>query len=164
MVGDVLSDAKAPKPRYFSASVFLPTKIYDIKHNFGYRTMYDQKLQSNQVNLQGLKSDSLVLFGGQNGATGSLVDGSSGGMLNDMWALRLANWSLPDNVYRQQEYMHKNCKWRLNAANTQRHDSCVSSTECELYDLLMLAWCDKVFEDDGSWHHFGYDMSRRSEI
>merc|ERR1711871_1267220 len=144
--GNVLSDGISPSARYLSASVFLPTKLYDIKHSFGYRSLYDEKIQSNQVNFEGLVADSFVVFGGQNGATGSIVDGSSGGYLNDMWALRLSNWSLPDNIYKQQKHMQKNCKWRLRAANTQRPDSCITSQECEFYDLLMLAWCDKVFE------------------
>ena len=47
--GNVLSDGISPPVRYLSASVFLPTKLYDIKHSFGYRSLYDEKIQSNQV-------------------------------------------------------------------------------------------------------------------
>ena len=35
----------------------------------------------------------ITIAGGVNGATGSIIDGSSGGMLNDMFMLRLTNYS-----------------------------------------------------------------------
>ena len=88
----------------------------------------------------------------------------SGGMLNDMWFLRFNNWSLPGNVYNQRVYMERSCKWRLRAAANQRHDDCVTSSNCDFYDLLMLAWCDLSFEGGVGYHHFDYTSSRRSEV
>jgi len=164
ILGNVLYKHTEPPPRYLGATVFIPSKTFDIKHSFGYRTLYDNPIISNSANFQGLVADSFVVFGGHNGATGSIVDGSSGGMLNDMWSLRLNNWSLPGNVYKQRVYMETNCKWRLNAAAQQRHDSCIKSTKCDFYDLLMLAWCDLSFEGDAGYHHYDYTSSRRSEV
>ena len=81
-----------------------------------------------------------------------------------MWSLRLNNWSLPDNIYKQRIHMETNCKWRLNAAAQQRHDECITSAQCDFYDLLMLAWCDLAFEGDSGYHHFDYSSARRSEV
>jgi hypothetical protein len=53
-------------------------KRFKVKNPYNYRVLYDHKLPSYQANFQGLSTDSLLLFGGYNGAAGSIVDGSSG--------------------------------------------------------------------------------------
>ena len=78
ILGNVLYKHTEPPPRYLGATVFIPSKTFDIKHSFGYRTLYDNPIISNSANFQGLVADSFVVFGGHNGATGSIVDGSSG--------------------------------------------------------------------------------------
>ena len=75
---NVLFRDTQPSSRYLAATAFIPSKTFNVKHSFGYRTLYDNPIISNSANFQGLVADSFVLFGGHNGATGSIVDGSSG--------------------------------------------------------------------------------------
>ena len=77
-IDNVLFRDTTPPPRYLGASVFIPSKTFNVKHSYGYRTLYDNPIMSNVANFQGLVSDSFIVFGGHNGATGSIVDGSSG--------------------------------------------------------------------------------------
>ena len=48
--------------------------------------LYDS-VASVRLNHQGTVSDSVLVMGGFDGATGSVLDGSSGGMLGDMWCV-----------------------------------------------------------------------------
>ena len=77
-IDNVLFRDTTPPPRYLGASVFIPSKTFNVKHSYGYRTLYDNPIMSNAANFQGLVSDSFIMFGGHNGASGSIVDGSSG--------------------------------------------------------------------------------------
>jgi hypothetical protein len=65
-------------------------------------------------------------------------------MLNDMWMLRLSNFSTELSRYRQTKYLEANCNWRESAASyTAGSHSCMDSdgSPCEFRDLIMLAWC-----------------------
>ena len=119
-----------------------------------YREHYDTPLPSTHSNYAGSNSDSVMMFGGHNGATGSFAGGEGGGMLNELWMLRLTNYSTSGTASRQESYRHKHCAWRYMPGNrtsgiTQGTRSCMSTTtttsgggaRCELRDMLLLAWC-----------------------
>ena len=110
-----------------------------------YRSFYDELIPSTQANFAGQIADSVFIFGGHNGATGSIVDGSSGGMLNDAWALRLGNWSIDGNRGAQAAYQFSYCQWRRNAKGIAQPNTCINlapKSSCELRDLLLLSWCE----------------------
>lgn len=128
-----------PIGRYLTNIVFVPSKSIKWRSNFSYRLLYDQKVVSTHSNFAGSLTDSLFMFGGHNGASGSIKDGSSGGMLNDMWTMRLSNWSIPRFRDTQVAYQHGQCNQGVN--RTSCFDS-GSYDPCELRDLLLVAWCN----------------------
>lgn len=145
-VPDTTIGAGIPAIRYLSGGVFIPSSAVHWEKSFSYRSLYDQHLPSIRSNYIGAMSDSIAMFGGFNGATGSTFDGSTGGLLNDMWMLRLANWSTPGNRADQQSYLKRNCAWRktdggISAGTT----SCMGSSLalCDLRDMLLYAWCSE---------------------
>jgi len=137
---------KTPLGRYLSSAVFIPSSCMRWRTQFSYRTLFDQRVKSTHANFAGSNADSLLLFGGHNGATGSMSDGSTGGMLNDMWQLRFANWSLPSNRENHNDYMARSCLWRTTGGSALDNSCLLGSTnaECKLRDLLLLAWCNNI--------------------
>lgn len=81
----------------------------------------------------------------------SVVDGSSGGFLNDAWMLRLSNYSTDGVRYAQQRYLDQHCRWRtgqsaVHSTTLEGTESCVrggNNAPCELRNLLLLPWCDQ---------------------
>lgn len=125
---------------------FVPSKNIKWKKQFSYRSLFDQYLRSTKTNYANANADTLMLFGGFDGATGSSYDGSNGGLLNDMWSLRLANFSTSGNRDAVNAYLSDNCQWRSGgSAASQGRLDCLSSSAmapCEYRDLMMLVWCD----------------------
>ena len=132
-----------PAGRYLSGVVFIPAGQMRWRRHFSYRSLFDQRVKSTHANFAGSLIDSLLVFGGHNGATGSLDDGSTGGMLNDMWQLRLSNWSLTSNREAKNAYVERYCAWRLSDSSSTSN-LCMSHTvgsRCELRELILLSWC-----------------------
>lgn len=141
-------DTDIPSIRYLSSFVFISSHVLNWKTKYTHYNLYKQLLlSSHRSNSQGSITDSLLLFGGFDGTTGSIYDGSSGGYLNDLWMLRLTNYSTLDIRNKQNNYLNNNCKWRKNynaLNNGYGTESCLSSIahiNCEWRDLLLLAWC-----------------------
>lgn len=137
-----------PNGRYLSSCVFIPSSSTSFPNVFSYRGLFDQRIASTLSNFAGAIADSIFLFGGANGATGSLYDGSSGGLLSDTWMLRLSNWSADGTRFKQQSYKDQHCKWRLainrTIDSTTNVYSCISNASlpsCHFRDLLLLSWC-----------------------
>jgi hypothetical protein len=137
--------SKIPATRYLSAMVFISAGQLSWKNSLPLRALYDQPSDSSRINYQGTISDSLMIFGGFDGASGSVYDGSSGGLLDDIWMLRLANWSTPGERFRQQRYLDSHCGWRSSrSAKDFGTESCLSTLNrmnCNFKDLIMLPWC-----------------------
>ena len=76
---DQSSGKTAPPGRYLSGMVFVSMNSFSWKRTWNYRALFDQLLGSTHANFLGSMSDSLLIYGGFNGATGSMEDGSSGG-------------------------------------------------------------------------------------
>lgn len=152
-----------PTGRYLSSMVFLPASVFQWKATSDWTTtsthshhplMSDQNLfghryvTSYQANYQNVISDSVLLFGGFDGATGSMVDGSSGGYLSDIWVFRMNEWSTVRSRSEQVKYQETHCRWRKNtSAKTAGLLNCISptanaGTTCAFRDLMMLVWCD----------------------
>ena len=73
-------------------------------------------------------------------------------MLNELWMLRLANFSTAGSVYAQDHYREKHCAWRNNTRSSSAEQgvfACLDATEsmspCELRDILLMAWCHPDF-------------------
>mmetsp|Transcript_177 Transcript_177/g.255 ORF Transcript_177/g.255 Transcript_177/m.255 type:complete len:793 (+) Transcript_177:1-2379(+) len=134
-----------PATRYLSAIVFISAAQLSWKNALPLRALYDEPSDSSRINYQGTLTDSLMIFGGFDGATGSVYDGSSGGLLDDIWMLRLSNWSTPGERFRQQKYLETRCGWRKSkSARSFGTESCLSTTNkmnCNFKDLIMLPWC-----------------------
>jgi len=143
------ADAMLPLGRYLSSSVFIPSSSMRWRTQFSYRTLFDQRITSTHANFAGANADSLLVFGGHNGATGSLEDGSTGGMLNDMWQLRFANWSLTSNRDAHNSYVQRSCRWRTTGASASECVSGSAGATCKLRDLLLLAWCNEMNQTMG---------------
>jgi hypothetical protein len=143
-----LLKTKQPAGRYLSAIAYVPSSALTWRTKFRDRTLFDETHSSYQANFQGTMSDSLIIFGGFDGATGSISDGSSGGFLSDLWVLRLNEASTTAARQQRAIYRHKNCDWRLNpsARNNFYSNSCMighSQSICKFRDLLMLLWCSE---------------------
>jgi hypothetical protein len=138
----------APYSRYLAAMAFLPSGATHFRvKSFSYRQLYDQPMKSNRANYQSAVSDSLIMFGGHNGASGGIFDGSTGGLLDDLWTLRLANFSTSGTRYDQNEYVAKHCAWRSVTGPAWGLATCKtgqSGDTCQFRDLLMLAWCSNT--------------------
>ena len=130
-----------PLNRYLSGATFVPSNSLTWRKSFSYRGLYDEIPSSTQANYAGALADSVLIFGGSDGTTGSTLDGSTGGMLGDMWMLRLSNWSTAAVRARQTSYLTSHCAWRSSAPVSP----CLTTTalgSCEFREMLMLAWCN----------------------
>lgn len=136
--------AVSPSPRYLSSIAYIPSaQVWWPQNVLSYRALYDDRVASSTMNYAGAGIDSLMVYGGVNGATGIMSDGSSGGMLGDMWNLRYANWSTPGSRAEQLSYMHRHCAWRLRD-NKDPAKTCFSTVDgsvCDFRDLLLKVWC-----------------------
>jgi len=134
-----------PRPRYLAAVAFVPSKTLHFKKKYSYRNLYDQYPRSTHANYANALADSLLVYGGHDGATGGIFDGSTGGLLGDLWMLRLANFSTDGQRYKQSKHIYENCAWRNSAAaialGTTSCTSVTPNTNCDFRDLLMLGWC-----------------------
>ena len=136
--------SRTPTPRYLSAMAFVSKNIFEWRTKYSERKLFDEKMKSSQTNKQGTISDSLLIFGGFDGTSGPVYDGSSGGLLSDMWIVRLGEYSSISNAAKHGQYLDNSCRWRSNVNSTK---SCLSDTpmaECDFRDLIMLPWCDKL--------------------
>lgn len=146
-VVEIEKTSQYPAGRYLSGSVFLPSSAFKWKTKFTYRALFDERLTSTGANFGASLIDSLLVFGGDNGATGSFVDGATGGMLNDMWQLRLGNWSLSSQRKKQDMYVAQHCQWRRTISGrdpSAKHNLCAppnAGSVCDLRDMILLAWC-----------------------
>jgi subtilisin-like proprotein convertase family protein len=136
-------DPHVPAIRYLAAATFIPSGSLSWQKQFDYRSLYTDRIPSDYINYMGAVSDTLLVFGGFNGATGRVVDGSAGGMLNDLWLLRLTNRNTAASIAKQKKYHNDSCAWRSTTAVTLSSTSCFGGTDstCELRDILLLAWC-----------------------
>lgn len=136
--------AISPTPRYFAGIEFIPSaQVWWPQSVLSYRALYDMRVASSTVNYAGAGIDSLVVYGGVNGATGIMDDGSTGGMLGDMWNLRYANWSTPGMKAEQLAYMQKHCAWRDHTKD-RPSETCLLLTDgspCDFRDLMLAVWC-----------------------
>ncbi len=151
-----------PNNRYYSSMVFIPSNSLQWKQSqlqtnstsspagFSYdvneRILYDNYQIASQGNYQSYAADSILLFGGFDAATGSMVDGSSGGFLQDTWMLRLNAFSTKSYRTTTLQYLSSHCQWRRNQSARRKFStySCLSSTtstNCQLRDLMLLIWC-----------------------
>lgn len=134
-----------PRPRYLAAVVFVPSRALHFRKKYSYRNLYDQYPRSTHANYANALADSLLVYGGHDGATGGIFDGSTGGLLGDLWMLRLANFSTAGQRHKQSKHIYENCAWRDSAAaialGTTNCTSTTPNTNCDFRDLLMLAWC-----------------------
>jgi hypothetical protein len=119
-LSDGTTDPK-PNPRYFSAAAFIPSSTIAWRRDFSYRSLYDKYQGSRYSNYASALADSVLVFGGHDATTGSMYDGSTGGLLNDMWLLRLSNLSTAGTRAQQQQYLERQCLWRR-----ARAESCLS--------------------------------------
>jgi hypothetical protein len=144
---DILFGQIMPAARYLTSMVFIPAQALTWRSKLSERSLYDQNKRSYQSNFQGTVADTVMVFGGFNGATGRAVDGSQGGYFNDIWMLRLNRWSTSANRQTQQAYMNTRCRSRRNpsaqAAGALSCMSSVANTKCRQRDLLLLAWCEQ---------------------
>jgi hypothetical protein len=162
---DTATSPVVPTSRYYSSAVFIPSSSLSWKQNLlqvnessygknqyasydrNERILYDNYQIASQLNYQSTMADSLFLFGGFDSSIGSSIDGSSGGYLQDSWLLRLNSFSTKSYRQSQNQYIAKNCRWRssTSAKSSSSAYSCLasslSSSKCQLRDLLMLVWC-----------------------
>ena len=133
----------SPSSRYLSAAAFISSSQLPWVSSQTMEALYDP-VDSTRINYEGTISDSVMIMGGFNGATGSVYDGSSGGLLGDVWMLRLSNWSTAGARYAQQRYLNTHCQWRLRSGASHSSGGCMSSSSgstCDFKDMIMLAWC-----------------------
>jgi hypothetical protein len=137
---------KAPTGRYLAAGMYISSNDINWRTQYSYRILYDQFLPSIHSNYANSLIDSILLFGGFDGSTGSVFDGSSGGLLNDAWMIRLTNFSVPRVRETTNAYLQSNCAWRGNSTGTM---TCLKSqsSSCSLRDLVLLAWCGGYFQN-----------------
>jgi len=140
-----------PSPRYLASAVYLPAASLSWRREFDYRALFDRFLPSTFSNYANGLMDSMLLFGGFDSSTGSLYDGSSGGLLTDAWMLRLANQSVPRSESATEAYRARHCEWRQAAAADSPSNACLSTTPqgahaCSLRDVVLLAWCNKNYQ------------------
>jgi subtilisin-like proprotein convertase family protein len=137
-----------PRPRYLSSIAFIPAKSIHFKKEFNYRNLYDTAPSSTHANYVNSLADSILVFGGHDGATGGIFDGSTGGLLGDLWMLRLSNFSTSMTRQTQMQKMRQNCDWRgTSGAVSLGLRTCLDSVQgsnCDFRDMLMLPWCDNT--------------------
>jgi hypothetical protein len=144
------SGTTMPKSRYLSAATFIPSSQshFGVGAASSYRTLYDQYPRSDRANFAAATADSLLIFGGHDGATGSIQDGTTGGLLGDMWLLRLSNFSTDGSRYNQTVHLERSCRWRETpSALALGLEDCLSvtpDTNCDFRDMMMLSWCAKT--------------------
>lgn len=156
-LGDTTFGSRVPAGRYLSATTFVSTGNMRWSTALTHEALYNNPIKSMRSNYQGIISDSILLFGGFDGTTSSAYDGSSGGFYNDMWMLRLSNWSTAGTRHIQENYRYKHCSWRT-GRTAQTSDTTLSTYSClgvngtnttdaimcDFRDLLMLSWCEGV--------------------
>lgn len=154
-----------PVPRYLAGATFLPAAAFNWHSNHYLtalqnaigasaesvsRALFDSEILSLQGNFQSSVADSLLVFGGFDGVSGVLDDGSTGGLLNDVYLLRLNSLSSNTVRSRKEEYRSSNCRWRTTTTALVRDNtySCLVDTKsasashpCKFRDLLMMPWC-----------------------
>ena len=137
---DGSSSKSVPPGRYLSSMAFISTNQVSWRKKFSYRSYFDQILNSTHTNYIGVMTDSLLLFGGYNGVSGSIFDGSSGGILSDMWMVRLVDWNHEKGLATTILRTFNSCQWRQ---EKQFLKTCLgnSNADCSLRDMLILAWC-----------------------
>jgi hypothetical protein len=142
----VSSRQHSPAGRYLSGGLYISSKEIHWRTIYSYRILYDQQLPSMHANFANSQADSILLFGGFDGSTGSVFDGSSGGLLNDAWMIRLSNFSVQRGRFGADEYRRSNCAWRHASSTTT---TCLGSlnANCVLRDLLLLAWCGEYYQN-----------------
>jgi Kelch motif len=132
---------QSPPGRYYGGMVFVSSKYIKWRRDFSYRALFDQLLPSTHANFVGSMVDSLLLFGGFNGAAGSVNDGSTGGFLNDVWMLRLTNWSTPGALDQLRDSVQADCAWRQDQYMRSTCLSTVVGAKCSFREILLLARC-----------------------
>eukprot|EP01039_Chlorochromonas_danica_P003218 gene3219-3524_t len=142
---DNLNGRNGPSSRYLTSMVFLPAQAVEWQTSLSERLLYNQSKRSYHVNYQGALADSILIFGGFDGAPGAAQDGSNGGYLNDLWMLRLNAFSTEESRINQRAYISKHCAWRMAtgaiSGGTHTCLSNVTKTACRQRDLLLLPWC-----------------------
>jgi hypothetical protein len=89
---------------YLSAATFITSSNLHFRKEYSYRNLYDRYPKSTHANYANALADTMLVFGGHDGATGSIFDGSTGGLLGDMWMLRFANFSTAGSRHDQTRY------------------------------------------------------------
>lgn len=151
--GDGNGNGVYPSQRYLGAMTFISKNqiIFQNPNAFkfkseSYRVQYDTPSNSRNVNNAGNVMDSVFLFGGANGAVGSTYDGSSGGILSDIWMLRLSHYTTTNSTAVVQKFLQDSCATRLlSNSNSIRNisNTCLGEKGalCSVRDILILAWC-----------------------
>ena len=139
------SSSAPPPPRYLSAAAFIPSNKVGWRTQFPPAAYFNRSQSSTHTNLLGSIIDSVIIFGGDNGATGIVYDGSSGGLLGDTWMFRLANSSAPNGRANTFALSQKVCGWRLRSpfGKSSLFGSCFgnATSSCDFNTLLIAAWC-----------------------
>ena len=162
-----------PAPRFWASAVYIPSSYVQYLTKFDVQTLYGisrDNLPSGEINKIGSLADSVVIFGGFYDVSGSVWDGSSGGLLNDMWMLRLPQYSTPSARTDLYACQSNHCTFRklgmynnttnnnmttlLDASgnggysilNGESYSPCLqvggAGSECSFDELLLLIWCD----------------------
>lgn len=144
------NSSSSPAPRYLTAAVYIPSSAVGWRTHFPPSIYFNNTQNSSQFNLAGTMIDSILVFGGDNGATGIVFDGSSGGLLGDSWIFRLANSSSPSGRAADYAFHEKACSWRLRGpSGGSLNPGCFgnsSSSHCDFKSLLMTIWCLGEFQ------------------
>ena len=151
-----------PPGRYLSAMTFISRKQIQFP-NVGtagstktshYRALFDIRSPSTHTNYVGDIADSVLLYGGFNGAVGSTYDGSGAGLLSDTWMLRLSNFSTNSSTATQQLYLQNSCAWRFSSdtavpfSSPKSLNTCLGTVNapCSLREILLLSWCSSNYQ------------------
>ena len=104
-----------PVQRYWASAVYIPANYVQYLTKFDVQSLYGttrDNLPSDETNKIGSLADSVLIFGGFDDVSGSVWDGSSGGLLNDMWMLRLPQYSTPSTRAELYAYQSNHCTFR----------------------------------------------------
>lgn len=144
------TSAISPAMRYLTSTVYIPSSAIRWKNPFSHSHIYDGQLDSSHTNYAGSIIDSLLVFGGDNGMSGgSRINESTGGLLNDMWMVRLSELSTLKSKEEQHQLHIRLCSWRRSvSASAFGSTSCFGQTfsNCEFTTLLKLAWCNGEYQ------------------
>jgi hypothetical protein len=131
----------SPQSRYSSNIAYISLNQVNRISKIDPALLCSQFNTNSKINGLGSISDSIVLFGGSSGSSGTLVDGSSGALLNDMWMLRLVNFSTNSSKTFQQEYINQNCVLYQNISSFTCFDF-QNHSRCSYSDLIRIVWCE----------------------